>query len=51
MSLLSFDRSRRASPTRETLTIGLVNNMPDAALKSTERQFRDLLVRAAVPRP
>jgi homoserine O-succinyltransferase/O-acetyltransferase len=31
----------------EGLQIGLVNNMPDAALRSTERQFRSLLVRAA----
>src|SRR5579863_6177914 len=30
------------------LTIGLVNNMPDAALDATERQFIDL-VRAASP--
>jgi homoserine O-succinyltransferase/O-acetyltransferase len=30
------------------LTIGLVNNMPDAALDATERQFMDL-VRAASP--
>jgi len=29
------------------LTIGLVNNMPDAALKSTERQFRELIADAA----
>src|SRR5258708_28432463 len=29
------------------LTIGLVNNMPDKALKSTERQFRELLESAA----
>ena len=30
------------------LTIGLVNNMPDAAVDATERQFVDLL-RAATP--
>jgi homoserine O-succinyltransferase len=30
------------------LTIGLVNNMPDAALEATERQFTDL-IRAATP--
>ena len=30
------------------ITIGLVNNMPDAALEATERQFIDL-VRAATP--
>jgi homoserine O-succinyltransferase len=29
------------------LRIGLVNNMPDAALKSTDRQFRELVLRAA----
>ena len=28
------------------ITIGLVNNMPDAALKFTELQVRDLLARA-----
>ena len=31
----------------ERLVIGLVNNMPDAALKTTERQWRDLLASAA----
>lgn len=31
----------------EPITIGLVNNMPDAALEATERQFRDLLAAAA----
>jgi len=30
-----------------TLTIGLVNNMPDAALRTTERQFRQLLSQAS----
>ncbi len=30
------------------ITIGLVNNMPDAALETTERQFTDL-IRAATP--
>jgi homoserine O-succinyltransferase/O-acetyltransferase len=29
------------------IVIGLVNNMPDAALGSTERQFRELLTKAA----
>lgn len=33
------------------LTVGLVNNMPDAALARTERQFRALLSAAAGPRP
>ncbi len=31
----------------DTLVVGLVNNMPDAALKTTEWQVRDLLSRAA----
>jgi len=29
------------------ITVGLVNNMPDGALKSTERQFREVLATAA----
>ncbi|MCC6778985.1 MAG: homoserine O-succinyltransferase [Hyphomicrobiales bacterium] len=36
-----------APVSRDTLEIGLVNNMPDAALDSTERQFLDLLDGAA----
>jgi homoserine O-succinyltransferase len=32
------------------LTIGLINNMPDSALKATERQFMKLLQAAAGPR-
>lgn len=36
-------RRRRGGP----IAVGLVNNMPDAALKSTERQFRELLTEAA----
>lgn len=32
---------------RDGLVIGLVNNMPDAALRSTERQFSELLASAA----
>ncbi|MBK3661976.1 homoserine O-succinyltransferase [Bradyrhizobium diazoefficiens] len=35
---------------RAELTIGLVNNMPDTALKATERQFMKLLQAAAGPR-
>ena len=31
------------------LVIGLVNNMPDGALKATEEQFGDLLHEAAGP--
>jgi homoserine O-succinyltransferase len=38
-------RLRGSSPTR--IDIGLVNNMPDAALDATERQFRALLRAAA----
>ena len=36
---------------RAPLVIGLVNNMPDAALQTTERQFRELLDAAAGPSP
>jgi homoserine O-succinyltransferase len=43
---LELDR-RRGSQTE--LTIGLVNNMPDSALKATERQFARLLRAAAAP--
>lgn len=35
---------------RAELTIGLVNNMPDTAMKATERQFMKLLQAAAGPR-
>ena len=35
---------------RGELTIGLINNMPDTALKATERQFMKLLQAAAGPR-
>jgi homoserine O-succinyltransferase len=37
----------RRSATGKVLTIGLVNNMPDAALQATERQFLRLLQAAA----
>jgi homoserine O-succinyltransferase len=36
-----FDHRQNA--TEATLTIGLVNNMPDSALQATERQFMQLL--------
>jgi homoserine O-succinyltransferase/O-acetyltransferase len=43
-----FDRAeRRPEPAVSCLTIGLVNNMPDAALQATERQFVALLGAAA----
>jgi homoserine O-succinyltransferase len=48
MALLALDNLRRQAPREsEALTIGLVNNMPDAALKTTERQWRELLASAA----
>jgi homoserine O-succinyltransferase/O-acetyltransferase len=34
---------RRSCGDAGSIVIGLVNNMPDAGLRSTERQFRDLL--------
>ena len=37
----------RQDPADATLTIGLVNNMPDTALQATERQFTQLLKAAA----
>jgi homoserine O-succinyltransferase/O-acetyltransferase len=39
--------ARVLAPGDEGLEIGLVNNMPDAALRSTERQFRTILTEAA----
>src|SRR5215471_4178824 len=39
-----------ARDSRGELTIGLINNMPDTALKATERQFMKLLQAAAGPR-
>ncbi len=51
MSVVSLIPRRRdqAPPTGRggPIVIGLVNNMPDAALRTTERQVRDLLSRAA----
>lgn len=46
MAQIAPIRSRR-SGVPAPITIGLVNNMPDAALKFTELQVRDLLSRAA----
>src|SRR5579862_9820767 len=44
---LLFDIERTGSTTEvraaNCVTVGLINNMPDAALKSTERQFVDLM--------
>lgn len=41
----------RAAGTGDALVIGLVNNMPDAALQATEQQFRRLLAAAAGAQP
>ncbi len=41
--------SRRARRPGDAFTIGLVNNMADAARDATERQFRDLLEQSAGP--
>jgi homoserine O-succinyltransferase/O-acetyltransferase len=46
MPLLPFNAQHS-----DTLVVGLVNNMPDAALKLTEWQMRDLLSRAAGAQP
>jgi hypothetical protein len=51
MTLLSQDTAVERRPTiaggASPIRIGLVNNMPDAALRMTEWQIRDLLSRAA----
>ncbi len=44
---LGGDRRRPEHQWLPALEIGLVNNMPDAALRATERQFIDLLAAAA----
>jgi len=41
-----LEPSQAFAGARPRLTIGLVNNMPDAALQTTERQFGDLLAEA-----
>jgi homoserine O-succinyltransferase/O-acetyltransferase len=54
MARLALDRLwRKPASTCDAgpVTIGLVNNMPDSALKSTERQFRDLLASATGAEP
>jgi homoserine O-succinyltransferase/O-acetyltransferase len=45
--LREADEFERQPKTDAILTIGLVNNMPDAALQATERQFTRLLQAAA----
>ena len=44
---MSTPKRRPAIGDRSPLVIGLVNNMPDGALQSTERQFEELLGDAA----
>jgi homoserine O-succinyltransferase len=41
--------ARTGGAAAAALTIGLVNNMPDAALAQTERQFRALIAAAVAP--
>ena len=38
-----LDNGKLDRPDVDTIVIGLVNNMPDAALEATERQFIDVL--------
>jgi homoserine O-succinyltransferase/O-acetyltransferase len=45
--LLASQASTEPVACDEPIVIGLVNNMPDAALRSTERQFHDLLSAAS----
>lgn len=40
-------RSKPRPSNQDTIVIGLVNNMPDAALQTTERQFHELLSAAS----
>lgn len=37
----------RSSPSQPAISVALVNNMPDSALQTTERQFRELIAAAA----
>src|SRR5258708_386985 len=53
-ALLGHPPSREVEISRrddDPIVIGLVNNMPDAALLSTERQFRELLAAPSHARP
>ncbi|MDR3408486.1 MAG: homoserine O-succinyltransferase, partial [Methylovirgula sp.] len=43
----SRSRGADGSAAAKCLEIGIVNNMPDASLLATERQFKDLIVQAA----
>lgn len=46
-SICQHPASERLARMNRTVTIGLVNNMPDAALEATERQFTALLEEAS----
>jgi homoserine O-succinyltransferase/O-acetyltransferase len=50
MTLFAREGSGEASERDEPIVIGLVNNMPDSALRATERQFDDLLAAASINR-
>ena len=45
--LAEIANARRVETPTACLDIGLLNNLPDAALRATERQFSDLLAAAA----
>jgi homoserine O-succinyltransferase len=45
----SRSRDAEGPVAAKCLEIGVVNNMPDASLLATERQFKDLIVQAALP--
>src|SRR5579863_5004307 len=47
MQTTSSETSIRLWKGRDMLTIGVVNNMPPAAIRSTERQFEEILTAAA----
>ena len=44
---IRFLRTRLGGMRADCLDIGIVNNMPDAALEATERQFVELLASAS----
>jgi homoserine O-succinyltransferase len=50
MILSASERGGEPAARDEPIVIGLVNNMPDTALRTTERQFRGLLEAASVSR-
>ena len=46
-----LQRPKNGGEIQKPLTIALVNNMPDSALRTTERQFGELLAAASQERP